>query len=356
MDIRGRSQSGEASASQVASLSVVQRELDETRQALVSTQIQLEAKEHAEAVAKEHIATLECKLSILTNGTVTPNKGSHISKTSADVISRAFNALDVNGDGVITREEFENDKLSRAFAGAFDAIDANEDGVLSREEFRTGYALLTSNSTDAIAEREKIDRAVAAERIRAIKEAALALYEAQLMESLLGPPELSRAASRGRRAPPPRIGSTEPYKLYGPIPPSFEREQIERLVAARVEAKKGREYGKADKLQRKLDTMGVKLDDRWRTWSVPVWLEVVRGPFERTHREAAEYRHKHPREARVADPEVRSCQASKSSGLERIGHRGKTHRAHWRRRKRTADTAQQQKVAADVLEALKKGP
>merc|ERR1712087_759224 len=252
----------------------------------------------AEAVAKEHIATLECKLSILTNGTVTPNKGSHISKTSADVISRAFNALDVNGDGVITREEFENDKLSRAFAGAFDAIDANEDGVLSREEFRTGYALLTSNSTDAIAEREKIDRAVAAERIRAIKEAALALYEAQLMESLLGPPELSRAASRGRRAPPPRIGSTEPYKLYGPIPPSFER----------------------------------------------------------THREAAEYRHKHPREARVADPEVRSCQASKSSGLERIGHRGKTHRAHWRRRKGTADTAQQQKVAADVLEALKKGP
>ena len=37
---------------------------------------------------------------------------------------------------------------------AFEAIDDNDDGVLTKEEFRKGYALLTSDSARAAAERE----------------------------------------------------------------------------------------------------------------------------------------------------------------------------------------------------------
>jgi len=129
-------------------LDETRRDLDETRRLLLESQAQLKAAEEAAALWRS-------------------NRTAETSVTD-DVISRAFDAIDVNGDGFITREEFDNGELS-AFAGAFHAIDNNGDGVLSREEFRSGYELLTSSSPEAIAERHKIERAVSAERVRATK-------------------------------------------------------------------------------------------------------------------------------------------------------------------------------------------
>ena len=84
-----------------------------------------------------------------------------------DRASSAFDMMDINGDGVLSREEF---LLDGAFIGAFDAIDKNGDGVLTREEFLRGYALLTSDNDEAVAARSSIQRAVEAERMRAVQE------------------------------------------------------------------------------------------------------------------------------------------------------------------------------------------
>ena len=98
-----------------------------------------------------------------------------------------FEAIDANGDGVLTREEFTEGYsrfISESASATFDAIDANSDGELTREEFQQGYALLVSDTARGERERERVERAVAAERIRATKEAALVLAEAELMDVL----------------------------------------------------------------------------------------------------------------------------------------------------------------------------
>jgi len=63
------------------------------------------------------------------------------------------------------------------------------------------------------------------------------------------------------------------YKLFGKLPADFDgRPSVERLIERRVSARLKKHYGEADRLQRRLLRMGVKLDDRRKTWSLrPGW-------------------------------------------------------------------------------------
>jgi hypothetical protein len=50
---------------------------------------------------------------------------------------------------------------------------------------------------------------------------------------------------------------------------------VERLIARRASAKASRKFSEADRLQRRILRMGVRLDDRQRTWSVvPTWQQM----------------------------------------------------------------------------------
>ena len=88
----------------------------------------------------------------------------------SDAISTLFEWIDDNGDGVLTREEY----LTH-----FDRIDGDGDGFVTKDEFREGLWILTSSTATAAAARGEIEAAVAAERVRAIKEASRLLTEAE---------------------------------------------------------------------------------------------------------------------------------------------------------------------------------
>ena len=58
-----------------------------------------------------------------------------ITKQERDAkINQAFNALDTDKSGTLSKKEIEQN--APALAGSFDQIDANHDGVLSRKEFK----------------------------------------------------------------------------------------------------------------------------------------------------------------------------------------------------------------------------
>ena len=62
------------------------------------------------------------------------------------------------------------------------------------------------------------------------------------------------------------------YKLFGTLPPGFDPAPVERLIARRISARARKHYSEADRLQRRVLRMGVRLDDRRRTWSLqPGW-------------------------------------------------------------------------------------
>ena len=227
-----------------------------------------------------------------------------------DRVAKAFDAVDDNGDGVLDIDEFRKGYAlltGDAVAAAFEAIDDNGDGVLTKEEFKRGFALLTSDSAKAAAERERIEAAVESERVRAVKQAAKNLAEAQLMDTLYGEPEQYKFV-KGRK-PLPRRRSQEgaaagaaaaasvPYAQYGPLPKGFDAEAARDLVNARVTAKETRDFTQADALQQELLSMGVRLDDRWRTWSVPAALDLAKAEYEKQQREDAKLRAKSPRGA-----------------------------------------------------------
>ena len=162
---------------------------------------------------------------------------------------------------------------------SFDAIDADGNGELTREEFQKGFALLTSDSARAAAEREKVEAAVALARKEATREAALVLAEAELRDVLNATPKPRRKKGTGLSAPPLRKWGNEagsPYSLYGPLPDGFDAERAEALVAERCAAKAAKLYAKADVLQDELIAMGVRLDDRWRTWSCAAAIDEVK--------------------------------------------------------------------------------
>lgn len=104
-----------------------------------------------------------------------------------DKVEEAFDAVDVNGDGVLTLDEFRRGYAllsGDSVAHAFEVMDVDGNGTLDKDEFRRGFALLSSDSARAEAERRKVEEAVAIERVRAVQEAARNLAEAQLMDAL----------------------------------------------------------------------------------------------------------------------------------------------------------------------------
>jgi Ca2+-binding EF-hand superfamily protein len=117
--------------------------------------------------------------------------GGEAKSTSDDSrVSMVFDAVDEDGNGVLDIAEFRKGYAmltGDVVQAAFEAIDNNNDGVLTKEEFSKGFALLTSDSARAAAERTRTQSAVEAERVRAVKEAAKNLAEAQLMDTLYRP-------------------------------------------------------------------------------------------------------------------------------------------------------------------------
>jgi len=57
-------------------------------------------------------------------------------------------------------------------------------------------------------------------------------------------------------------------KRFGRLPTGFDAAPVEALIAKRARARLRKHYSEADRLQRRILRMGVKLDDRRRTWSV----------------------------------------------------------------------------------------
>lgn len=251
-----------------------------------------EARDLKDALSKAHekIEMLERKM-----GSDSNTEGATDDKGTDD--AALFDAIDDNGDGVLSREEFTKGYaifLADVASQSFDAIDADGSGSIDREEFKKGFALLTSDSARAAAEREKVEAAVAQARIEATKEAALLLAQAELMDVLNSPASAAAAATtaqprkgRGRArgggptAPPLRKWGPESnaaYTQYGPVPDGFDTDRVEALIAERCAAKAAGEYAKADQLQEALILMGVRLDDRWRTWSSLAALEAPSAP------------------------------------------------------------------------------
>ena len=86
-------------------------------------------------------------------------------------------------------------------------------------------------------------------------------------------------AMQGKRKPRPRNPSKSPakgpmYRLHGELPSGFDAGPIEQLIERRVSARLKKHFSEADRLQTRVQRMGVKLDDRRRTWSLePNWHE-----------------------------------------------------------------------------------
>jgi len=108
------------------------------------------------------------------------------------------------------------------------------------------------------------------ERLRSMVEELQRERDDQLVAS---PPQ--RTGSPKRRRPPKRAPGTPRtpvYRLFGALPEGFDSGPIERLIARRVGARLKKHYSEADRLQKRILRMGVRLDDRRRTWSLlPGW-------------------------------------------------------------------------------------
>ena len=173
------------------------------------------------------------------------------SDDTGDAISTLFEWIDDNGDGVLTREEY----LTH-----FDRIDGDGDGFVTKDEFREGLWILTSSTATAAAARGEIEAAVAAERVRAIKEASRLLTEAELLDAKAGGGLPSWRSQWGG----PRGGG---YRRDGALPAGFDEALAQALVDERAAAKRSRNFVLADELQARLKAMDLRLDDRLRTWS-----------------------------------------------------------------------------------------
>lgn len=76
--------------------------------------------------------------------------------------------------------------------------------------------------------------------------------------------------------PPKTAGTKGPvYKLFGKLPEGYDSTAATGLIAKRVTARLKKHYSEADRLQKRLLRMGIKLDDRRRTYSItPDWKEM----------------------------------------------------------------------------------
>lgn len=121
-------------------------------------------------------------------------------------VMSVFDTVDEDGNGVLDLDEFRRGYAllnGDAVARVFEAIDANGDGVLTKEEFRKGYDLLTSDSRLARSERQRVELAVADARANALKEAAMSLAEATLMDTLAGGDTAAKASKGSKYQPVP---------------------------------------------------------------------------------------------------------------------------------------------------------
>ena len=100
-----------------------------------------------------------------------------------------------------------------------------------------------------------------------------------MQEERTSTPEASFVASPARtprRPPPAKSGkpSKPPagYKLFGTLPEEYDPTAAEALIGKRIVARQKKRYSQADRYQKRLFRMGIKLDDRRRTWSLrPNW-------------------------------------------------------------------------------------
>ena len=58
------------------------------------------------------------------------------------------------------------------------------------------------------------------------------------------------------------------YHLHGELPDGFDSSPVEQLLARRMSAKLKKHYSEADRLQHRLQRMGVRVDDTNRRWTV----------------------------------------------------------------------------------------
>ena len=58
------------------------------------------------------------------------------------------------------------------------------------------------------------------------------------------------------------------YTRYGSAPRDFPEQMILALIEKRITARLKKHYSEADRIQKRLNNLGVRLDDRRRTWSV----------------------------------------------------------------------------------------
>lgn len=74
------------------------------------------------------------------------------------------------------------------------------------------------------------------------------------------------------------------YTRFGSIPPDFDSRVVENLIAKRLKARLNRQFSEADRLQKQIQRLGIKLDDRRRTWSLlKGWKAMQRLEAERVH-------------------------------------------------------------------------
>jgi len=99
-----------------------------------------------------------------------------------------------------------------------------------------------------------------------VKHAAYSAIDAAIAKGV------QEARSRGPRPElVPRVAGAKRevrYTQYGSAPRDFPYGLVEALIEKRTRARLKKHYSEADRLQARIGRMGVKLDDRWRTWSV----------------------------------------------------------------------------------------
>lgn len=124
-------------------------------------------------------------------------------------------------------------------------------------------------SIRTLVEQEEADPAAAAAKA-AERRAALDTPKAKKESTVLTKEERASQFSNPRAA---TAAGAKPlkagYELKGELPAGYDAAPVVALVNERVAAKIARDFAKADALQEQLVGMGVRLDDRRRTWSPP---------------------------------------------------------------------------------------
>ena len=97
------------------------------------------------------IAVIAVAVSFMTTGMAMAQQPAAADPQAQAYIDAAFNQMDANGNGSISKDEFKAFTLSRlaqqkaAFDGAFNRADANKDGKISKQEAASANPQLAAN-------------------------------------------------------------------------------------------------------------------------------------------------------------------------------------------------------------------